>query len=88
MAFLQKVSAELVKQGAKQASAPISGRPALRFDFPKPAGAASRRDEQPRQTFYCLNGNCLAGADNLDVIKGVLARLDGSQDDTLADVPA
>lgn len=87
-AFLQKVSAELVKQGAKRASAPVSGRPALRFDFPKPAGAASRRDEQPRQTFYCLNGNCLVGADNLDVIEGVLARLDGSQDDTLADVPA
>jgi len=87
-AFLDELAAKLVNQGAKQASISVSGRPALRFDFPKPADAASRRDQQPRQTFYCLVGDCLVGADNLDVFKGILARLEGGRDDTLADAPA
>ncbi len=38
-----------------------------------------------RQAFYCLTGNLLAVADNLDVMKGILGRAAGNQNGCLAE---
>jgi hypothetical protein len=41
-------------------------------------------EKAPRQAFYCLTGNLLATTDNLDVMKGILARALGDRKDSLA----
>lgn len=46
---------------------------------PEPEQAAAR------QAFYCLTGNLLAVADNLEIMKGILGRAMGHQDGSLAD---
>ena len=52
----------------------------------KKAGTPARAEEKPvRQAFYCLTGNLLAVTDNLDVMKGILSRAGGHQNDSLAD---
>jgi hypothetical protein len=42
---------------------------------------------KPRQTFYFLVGNLFGAADDLDTVRGVLARIHGREGDSLADVP-
>ncbi len=39
-----------------------------------------------RQAFYCLTGNLLVVADDLEVLKGILGRKTGDVDDSLADL--
>ena len=39
-----------------------------------------------RQAFYCLTGNLLVVADDLEVLKGILGRKTGDTDDSLADL--
>jgi hypothetical protein len=41
---------------------------------------------KPRKTFYFLVGNLFGAADDLDIVRGVLARIGGRKGDALADV--
>jgi len=85
-AFLKKVSQNMAEQKAKQTSIEVRGVPATLFELPKAEDAAE--DEPPPQTIYVLKGDLLAGADDLDVIKGILGRVAGDAGDTLAELPA
>jgi hypothetical protein len=51
------------------------------------AASAARAPEEvaARQAFYCLTGNLLAVADNIEIMKGILGRALGHQDGSLAD---
>jgi hypothetical protein len=53
-----------------------------------PAKPSAAKKPAPRQAFYCLTGNLLATTDNLDVMKGILGRALGKQNESLADEKA
>ncbi len=53
------------------------------------AAASAGKTAQPkqaelRQAFYCLTGNLLAVTDNFEIMKGILGRATGQQNDSLA----
>lgn len=52
---------------------------------PDPAQAEAADASPPRQAFYCLTGNLLVAADDLDVIKGILGRAAGDVKDSLSE---
>jgi len=85
-ALLEKITKKMAEQKAKESKIEVSGTPGLLFELPKEERAAE--DGLPRQTIYVLTENLLLGSDNLDVIKGILARVAGAESKTLADVPA
>jgi len=60
--------------------------PATLFVLPKAEDAAE--DEPPPQTVYVLKDDLLAGADDLDLMKGILGRVAGDPGDSLAALPA
>ena len=88
-ALLEKISNSLKKQGAKQSEVKLdeSPDPVVRFDnLPKPEGAP---DYEPGSAFHFLSGNLLGASDNIEVIRGILARLSlpPGQPGSLAGVP-
>jgi len=51
----------------------------------EPAGDEALEESTARQAFYCLTGNLLVIADDLDVLRGILKRKQGGSADSLAD---
>jgi len=86
-ALLQKIAKTLAERGAKQTALRVAecADPVVRFDVPKPR---NEPEGQPRQVYYCRTGNMLASASDLDVLRGILLRLQADRGDSLADVPA
>ncbi len=85
-AFLEKVAQNMAEQKAKQSAIEVGGVPGTLFVLPKAEDAAE--DEPPPQTVYVLQGDLLAGADDFDLIKGILGRVVGDSGDSLAKLPA
>lgn len=85
-AFLKKVAQNMAEQKAKQSAIEVRGVPATLFVLPKAKDAAE--DAPPPRTIYVLQGNLLAGADDLDLIQGILGRVAGDSGDSLAGLPA
>ena len=81
--MLEKVAKNMAEKGAKASQNKVGKTVIQTFTLPKTEGQTTQD-----QTIYFLQGNLLGGADNLNVIKGILARLDGQQGKSLADVPA
>ena len=83
-ALLDKVAANLTKQGAKETRKSADGTTILVFDLPKteefPAG----------QVVYFLSDNVLGAADHQGVVEGILARKLGraTPEGSLGDLPA
>ncbi len=48
--------------------------------------AAAKEKPKPRRSYYYLTGNTLTAADDLDVMRGILARMAGKKESALADV--
>ncbi len=80
--FLEKVAANLVRRGAKQTRLAEANTSVIVFDLPKIAG-----DDRMRQVIYFLSGNLLGAADNLDTIRGILARSVGRGQESLGQHP-
>jgi hypothetical protein len=118
-AVLDKVSANLLKQGAKKTQSTVEGIKVTRFDVPKtenadapkrveaapakePAPATAKKAAAPAakakaepkvepdvehdQVVYFLEGNLLVATDDFPMTQGIIARLKGKQDGTLASV--
>ena len=71
-----------------QSGKPIEEPPEPASETPEPESGQPVPDAaEPaaRQAFYCLTGNLLIVADDLDVLKGILMRRTGEADDSLAD---
>jgi hypothetical protein len=83
-AMLEKVAKNFEKKDAKQTSREADGTKVIVFDVPK------TEMEPASQVAYFLSGNLLGGADDPDVIEGILRRKigQGPKGETLADVPA
>lgn len=83
--LLEKVSASLIRQGGKRQrlEVPESPDPVVHFQLPKPE---DQPEAEPRNVFHVLSGNLLAAADDLDVVRGILARRAGGNG-SLAEVP-
>ncbi|MHC4179927.1 MAG: hypothetical protein ACYSWU_20665, partial [Planctomycetota bacterium] len=89
-ALLEKVSKNLMKQGAKRSELPLPETPfpIVRFDnLPKPKDNPLA---DPGEAFYFLSGDLLVASDDLQVIRGIMARLllPPGQGNGLADLPA
>ncbi len=88
-ALLEKISNNLKKQGAQRSQIKLaeSNQPVVRFDnLPKPQGAP---EAEPGPAFHFLSGNLLGASDDIEVIRGILARLalPPGQPNSLAAVP-
>jgi hypothetical protein len=86
-ALLEKVSKNLKQQGAKQTEIKVSEGPdpVVQFDnLPKPKDDPQA---EPGTAFYCLSGSLLVASDNLQVLRGILARSTGTQPKSLAGLP-
>ncbi len=83
--LLEKITANLQKQGAKLHQEKIEGQEVIRLELPKPAG-----DEEAKSFYYALTEEFLVGADDEGVMRFVVARLQGrgEKQQTLAAVPA
>ncbi len=81
-AMLGKVAANMKKKGAKRSEHEVAGITVILFDMPE------TEEDGPEQVVYFLSGNMLGAADHLPTIQGILARLTGQADDSLAKVPA
>jgi len=86
-AMLEKLTANLLKQGAKRSTLKMSGTgmTVILLDIPKPADDPRGK---ARKAYYYLGDRLLLASDNADVIEGMLARLAGGRNDNLANVPA
>lgn len=82
-ALIEKVSSTLQQEGAKRSVINVSetNDDVVLFDIPAPK-------ENPRlgaqKAYYCLTGNLLVGATDLEILKGVLRRNSGTATDNLA----
>lgn len=99
--LLEKVSASLLREGAKRQTFEVLDTTVIVFDLPElPAdGDAARalpllapqqpdKPAQPRRAIYFLTTTVLGVSDDLDVIKGILSRIQGAAGESLADVAA
>ena len=85
-AFLQQVARNMAEQKAKSTLIEVGGLPATLFVLPQADDAPE--DARPPQTIYVVKGNLLVGADDLDLLQGILGRVGGDPGDTLAELPA
>ena len=88
-ALLEKISTNLEKQGAKRSEIKLaeSNQPVVRFDnLPKPQDAP---ETETGPAFHFISGNLLGASDDIQVIRGILARLalPPGQPNSLAAVP-
>ena len=86
--LLEKVSKNLQQQGAKQTEIKVPESPdaVVQFDnLPKPKDDPQA---EPGTAFYCLSANLLIASDNLQVVRGILARSAAPQPKSLASLPA
>jgi hypothetical protein len=79
--LLDKVSKNMAQEKAKETRPQVASAHARLFDLPP-----VEQGGEKSQTIYVLKGNLLAAADNLGLMSGVLARVDGRRDQTLADL--
>lgn len=87
-AMLETAKANLKKDGAKPSEDTISGTPVTILELPKDA-LAEEDDPAPRSVYFMREDLSLLGAaDNVDVMKGVLARLSGEKLPDLAGLEA
>jgi hypothetical protein len=84
--LIDKVTANLTKQGAKKQTVQVAGTPILVFDLPKQPNKDVDRPQQ--QSIWALKGDLLAASDHLPTIEGVLARTSGKGAGSLGDLPA
>jgi hypothetical protein len=88
--MLEKINTNLTAQGAKRTElkAPHYPEPIIQFLLPvpeeerepegaKPGAAPAAAAPKARYAFYFMSGNFLCTTDNLDVLRGILARLAG-----------
>lgn len=74
-ALLEKITANLQKQGAKLRQEKIENLQATRVDLPKPEG-----DEEAKSYYYVVTDEFLAASDDGGVLRFILARLQGRGD--------
>ncbi len=99
--LLEKVSASLLRDGAKRQTFEVLDTTVIVFDLPElpsdgglaralALGEARQPDQpaEPRRAIYFLTTNVLGVSDNLEVIKGILSRIQGSAGESLAETPA
>jgi hypothetical protein len=79
--LLDTVSRNMAQEKAKERRVRVGEAPGRLYDLPP-----LEQGGQQQQTIYVLKGNLLAASDNVDVMVGVLARVDGKSDETLADL--
>ena len=82
--LLDKVTANLIKKGAKQKRETVEGTTVIVFDLPE------TRESSATRAVYFLSGSLLGASDDQSVIEGVLKRKLGqaAPGDSLADLPA
>ncbi len=78
---LEKVSANLTREGAKKSQVEAAGAQVSVFDLPED-------DQGPllKRAVYLLKDELLIASDSVEVVKGILARLGGEKTAVLADV--
>ncbi len=76
---LEKADKNLLKEGAKKSNKTISGTAVTIYDLP-----AKEDRQEGRRVAYFLKDGLLAGADGVDALTELLARLGGKHDDSLA----
>ena len=100
--LLEKVSANLVNNGAKRQTFEVMDTTIIVFELPEPpadthAGTQAiwgdqpeepAKPTEPRLAIYFLTSNLLGVSDNLDVIKGILAKTKDPGEETLEKSPA
>jgi hypothetical protein len=82
--LLKKVTASLTKQGAKQQTGQVAGAPLPVFELPRPPGTDV--DRPPQFSMWAYRQDLLVATDHKGTMEGILARLAGKKDSTLADV--
>ncbi|MCS7303805.1 MAG: DUF3352 domain-containing protein [Thermoguttaceae bacterium] len=84
-ALLEKITANLQKQGAKLHQEKIGGWEVVRLELPK-----SEEDDEGKSFYYLLTEEFLVAADDEELMRFVVVRLQGGGDPnkTLAAVPA
>ena len=84
-AMLDKVAANMTKQGAKETRKTVEGTTILVFDRAQDGGIL-----RPARSVYFLSGNVLGAADHQGVVEGILKRKLGqaTPEGSLADLPA
>jgi hypothetical protein len=83
-ALLQKVAANLAKQGAKRQSTEVAGGAGLVFELPKQPGKDV--DQPPQFSIWTHRGDLLVATDHVGTMEGILARAAGKKSGSLADV--
>lgn len=88
-ALLEKVSENLKKQGASRSEKRVPESPDLVVQFDDVPPPKNLPEAGPGTAFYHLSGNLLLASDNLEVIRGILARvaLPAGQGNSLAAAP-
>jgi hypothetical protein len=82
-AMLEKVTQNLLQQGAKKKSETIGDVPATVFEMPK-----KRPDSPDVEAVYVIHKDTLVVTDRRDLCQHVVARLNGASLDTLSQMPA
>ena len=80
---LERIAANLLKQGAKKTTRTMGDVDAVLFDIPPeddPKGP-------PQQALYVLSGNLLVAADDLRVVEGMVKRISGDRKNSLGNRP-
>ena len=83
--LLDKISKNLIKQGAKETRHQVGKTTVILFDVPPPK---EDPEVKPTKVNYFLADNLLGASDDVDVIEGILARATQNQGKSLADVEA
>ncbi len=84
-ALLVRISADMKKEGATRSEISVEETKAtvLRFDRAKPK---DKPDAPQKKTFYCLTDNLFCTCDDLQELRGILARIAAVRNDSLSDV--
>ena len=82
-AMLEKVTKNLLEQGAKKKTEPIDGTTATVFEMPK-----KRPDNPVVEAVYVIHKDLLIVTDQRDLCRHVVSRLNGKAGDTLSQLPA
>ncbi len=78
---LEKADKNLIKERARKSHKTVSGVAVTIYDLP-----AKEDSSETRHVAYLLKDGLLAGADGLDALTDLIARLGGQQDDSLTSV--
>lgn len=97
--LLEKVSASLLRDGAKRQTFEVLDTTVIVFELPQrpfgagaqsilpiPAAGQAAEPSEPRLAIYFLTSRVLGVSDNLDVIKGILSRIHDPGEESLATV--